>query len=526
MKQRHQAPVHWPLVALAAVVVLPLVVGLVVLGPSRALPIAAAAVGNVLIDGLNEAPPDHRIPVVEVEVDAADLERLEADLPWSGGETVKAALLDKGIRYPARFRYRGVYATTHFLGGKRSFRLSLKRGNPFAPYRRLNFLNPKSFNMVNDHLALWIAARMGVPVPYDDFAFVRVNGRDVGVMEVVEQVDADFERNRHLTDGKVAVFKGDFPPVTGRELPKPRALWADPANWEHVGGGDSARAQAQLTALVNVVRSGKLSDAVRRDSLATLIDIDAFLRYYAALKVLNTCHIDDHHNQWLVLSPRTGRFYPVLWDALMMYPHAGEPLHPVHDALSRIILADPEWRLAHDRYVRAAIDDLLRNDRWSAQVDAVADRLGPSVLRDRNKYGQVSAEPADVHRFSFAHWTHSLASLHNTALAYWKRYATAARPDAEVAVNGNTAQVTVRGESALRVELEVDSLAEEPVVSGAYHQSGITNAPRPMRYVDIVPRLLRPDSTNAHLHAPERPAIVTITLPGGTIRKADIVPVP
>jgi len=530
MKRARRAPLPWPLIALAGIVVLTLLLGMSVLGPSRALHIGVAAASNVVIDGLNEAPPPHRIPVVELEVDAKDLDALNADLPWSGGEVKAATLIDKGIRYPAKFRYRGVYATTHFLGGKKSFRLSLKKDNPFSPYRRLNFINPKAFNMVNDHLALWIAGRMGVPVPYDDFAFVRINGVDVGVMEVFEQVDKDFERNRHLTDRSVAVFKGDYPPVKGRELPKPLALWADAAHWEYVGGGDSALAHQRLKALVDVVRSKKLTPEQKHDSLPKLIDIDAYLRYYAALKVLNTCHIDDHHNQWLVLSPRTGLFYPVLWDPLMMYPHTDEPLQPVHDALSKLVLMDPAWRSRCDRYVSNAIDDLRSDGTWVKHLNEVADRLEPSVLRDRNKYGQVSSDPADVHRYSFAHWSRSLTSLQHTALTHWEKVkAEMSEVQASAAVHGNSVQVTAQGPNAFRVELEVDSAAELPIVVGAYHEVGWAEdlgSGRMSPLVDIVPRLLPPDSLNSGLHAPKDPYIITITLPNGTIRKATIRPMP
>lgn len=530
MKRDRRAPRPWPLIALASTVVLSLLVGMAALGPHRAANIALAASSNILIDGLNERIPAHRIRVVELEVDPNDLAALNADLPWSGGEVKAATLIDKGIRYPAKFRYRGVYATTHFLGGKKSFRLNLKKDNPFSPYRRLNFINPKAFNMVNDHLALWIAGRMGVPVPYDDFAFVRINGVDVGVMEVFEQVDKDFERNRHIGDHSVAVFKGDYPPVTGRELPKPLALWTDAAHWEYVGGGDSALAHQHLLALVGLVSSRTLSAEAKRDSLPKLIDIDAFLRYYAALKVINTSHIDDFHNQWLVLSPRTGLFYPVLWDPLMMYPHRDEPLHPVHDALSKLVLMDPEWRLRCDRQVAEGIALLRTDGLFEKHLDQVADRLQPSVLRDRNKYGQVSPDPADVHRTSFAHWTHSLTSLQRTALAYWGKVAAELKDvQADAVIHGNTVQVTAQGPNAFTVELQVDSAGELPQVVGAYHTLGwspdASNGDK-VPQVTIVPRLLAPDSAHTGLHAADRPYIVTITLPNGTLRKATIIPVP
>jgi hypothetical protein len=213
----------------------------------------------------------------------------------------------------------------------------------------------------------------------------------------------------------------------------------------------------------------------------------------------------------------------VLWDALMMYPHPGEPLHPVHDALSRLVLRDPEWRLQHDRYVREAIEGLLADEAWTRQVEAVADRLEPSVLRDRNKYGQVSPEPADVHRFSFAHWTHSLATLHDASKAYWQRVRTALDDvRADAVVHGNTVQVTLGGENAVRVSVQGDSLVGAPEVAGA--AASITRSGTDAVHVTLMPRLLPPDSAHAGLHAPPRPAVVTITLPDGIVRSATIHP--
>lgn len=44
-----------------------------------------------------------------------------------------AVLVENGVEHPVKFRYRGMYSASHYLGGKKSFRLSLKKNNPFAP---------------------------------------------------------------------------------------------------------------------------------------------------------------------------------------------------------------------------------------------------------------------------------------------------------------------------------------------------------------------------------------------------------
>lgn len=406
---------------LLSLVALSLLVFVILLGPSRAVRIAAAASSNALIDGFAESPGPHRIPLIDVQVDQAALDSLGADLPWSGGKAVLARLIANGVEHKARFRYRGVVTPSHYLGGKRSFRLNMKRSGPWSPYRRVNVINPKAHNLVNDHMACWVAGSMGVPVPMNEMVFTRINGEDHGVMELYEQVDGDFERNRHLWPRDVPVYKGDYPAIKGRVLPKGRTLWSNAAFWEYASDADSTDARAKLERLVAALQKDSLPTEAHRDSIAALIDVETYLRYEAALLVLNTIHIDQYHNQWLVLNPRTGRFYPVLWDALLLFAPPGEPLYYVNDAMSWWVLRVPEWRLKRDRYAYDAMVRLHREGEFNAELDAVIERITPSVLADRNKYGNVTLQPEDVHRVSLAHVIGSLAGLRQGINAHWER---------------------------------------------------------------------------------------------------------
>ncbi|MFN6178764.1 MAG: CotH kinase family protein [Flavobacteriales bacterium] len=405
---------------LAGAVAVSLIVFAAMLGPLRAVHIAASSFLSVAVDGLAEGTTTHHIPVLDISMDEEKLDSLSADLPWSGGRNVPAVLHHNGIDHKVRFRYRGVYATSHFLGGKRSFRLSMKRSNPFAPYRKVNVINPKAFNMVNDHLAAFVGGTMGVAVPWNELVFVRINDRDHGVMELFEQVDGDFERNRHLVDHEVPVYKGDYPPITGRALTKGRSLWTNAAHWEYASEADSTLAHARLTSLVDALRPDDRPLSARRDSISRSVDVDAFLRYQAAILLLNTQHIDQYHNQWLVLDPRTQRFYPVLWDALLLFAQPGEPLYYVHDALAYWMLQVPEWRLQRDRYAWQALQRLHVGGAFDAELDRVLERIRPSVLADRNKYGNVTLFAEDVHRFSLVHVISSLAGLRDGTRRWWE----------------------------------------------------------------------------------------------------------
>ncbi|TXI81085.1 MAG: hypothetical protein E6Q44_05280 [Flavobacteriales bacterium] len=503
---------------LLAVVFISGIVFMVLLGPDRAARIAVASVLSTTVDGLAEDPGPHRLRVVEVEIDQTHLDSLNSDLPWSGGYNKPATLLAHGVEFPAKFRYRGLYSASHYLGGKRSFRLRLKEDNPFKPYRKLNFINPKSFNMLNNHMGMWIAGHMGVAVPWNEMVYVRLNGKDLGVMEMYEQPDGSFERIRHLTQGDVPVYRGDFKRITTPTLPEKITLWRDAANWQYVSDADSTVASDRIRAIARVIVDSTLSLEQRRDTLARLIDVDAFARYFAAMLVVNTKHMDQFHNQWLVMSARTGLFYPIFWDALLMFPPANEPLYFINDALAHWFLRIPEWRLLRDRYAHQALRELHTEGAFTREYDARIADLIPSVLADRNKYGHVSMMPEDVHRFSVTHVISSFANMRATVNGYWT--GTLARlSDRTVRVERGAA-LHLTSTNEVPVELRWRSLDQLPpqVIVGT---DTITAERKDGWWSIIVHRAVEvPDGSWDHpfanwLHYQVRPLDVHVRFPGG-----------
>lgn len=449
------------LIALAVIVAVVLGGGVLQFGVQRALGMAAAAALNVTADGFLENRTDHRLRIVDLEVDGRVLDSLQANLPYSGTEWKKAALLENGIRYPVSFRYRG-YGAIHHIGNKKSFRLKMKRGAAFGPYERVNFLNPKSFSMINVHLSYWIAARMGVAVPYNDMVFVRMNGQDHGVMHACEQVDADYERNRNLCEGDVPMYKGDFAPTNVRDSVQHGLLWRSADNWQYLGKADSTDARRKLVGLVAMINAKDVPWQQRRDSLEKVIEVDAFLRFAAAMKVLETRHIDNYHNQLLVLSPRTGKFYPVLWDPIFLFAPRDEPLYPMYDALSFWLMYDPEWRWKRDRYIAEALRTLQGDSLAYRYMDEVVERIEPSVHADRNKYGVLSMAGQDVDRYSVLHWAYSTEQLRKQMAAHWDGLLTQLEAG-DIQVKRGTNSVTITGTGVPPVELTLtgDSLQVE-----------------------------------------------------------------
>lgn len=384
---------------LLLVIIIGTVLGAAYLGPTRALRIGAAAASNKFLDRPDK-DTEHLLPVIDIHVDKNDLKELDSDLPWSGGARKSVVWRHNGIDHQGTFRYRGLVAPTHFMGMKKSFRLNMKGSNPYRPLKSLNVINPKSLNMLNNHLAMWIGGYMGVAVPYDEMVYVRLNGEDHGVMELYEQVNGDFERNRNLSDEQVPVFKGDFPPLKGRELPPHIPIWQNADNWQYASKADPTLANEKLNALVGLLKINRKPalDTLTisfADSVAQLIDVPDMLRYYAAIKVLNTKHIDNYHNQWLVMN-KNKLFYPVLWDPLMMFAPEGEPWYPIHDALSYHLLSVPEWRVERDRIIHRSLSELYRDSAFVEYFQNARNRLRPSMMADPNKYGSITIDPYDV----------------------------------------------------------------------------------------------------------------------------------
>ncbi|MBL7963692.1 MAG: CotH kinase family protein [Flavobacteriales bacterium] len=462
MRQR-KGPATGPWL-LAVLFVPPLVMALL-LGPARASRIAMASAATAVLERMPPEEPVHRIPVIDIEVDPATWNKVAAGLPWSGDQRMDATLVHEGMRYPGSLKFRGAFATTHYLGNKKSFRINLKRDNPFAPCRRLNVVNPKAQNMVNAHMALWLAARMGVLTPYDELVFLRRNGEDVGVMELYEQIGGDVLRNRHLATGDVPVFRGDYPPITGRQLPPSRPLWARPEHWAFMGDADSTAARARLAQLLALVRRPVLTDAAR-DSLASLIDVEAFLRFSAAITVAGTTHIDNYHNQWLVEAPGDGRFHPVFWDALLLYGPDTAAFYPIHDALAHHLLSEARWRLQRDRYVHEALDRHLLSGDFHRALAEVCERIRPSMLADRNKNAVVSDQPQDVYRISALHVAASADKLAKRMHAHARQLSERQRIEG-ARIQRSPADISLNweGPSAMRITWTGDT-AMAPNVEG------------------------------------------------------------
>jgi hypothetical protein len=221
-----------------------------------------------------------------------------------------------------------------FLGSLSEERPSLKLDlgeydatGAYRGERRLTLNNSKSDPaVVRQCLSYQAFADAGIPAPRCRLAHVVVNGEDLGVYVQVEPMKAPMLA-RHFESGEGALYEGTLSDIRegwlGTFEPKNDAAEAD--------GGAAVAALAEAAAA---------DDAELLDALDTVMDLDAFYRFWAVeiLSQHGDGYTGNHNNFYLYVDPADGRAHFLPWGTDMTWgvweaAHAGdeedaEPLPP------------------------------------------------------------------------------------------------------------------------------------------------------------------------------------------------------
>jgi len=200
-------------------------------------------------------------------------------------------------------RYRGDNQW-HYLYPKKSWRVKLKKDELVSMTRKFNLVNPKTKDQMQNKLVNDMAKKMGLIAPKSELVRVYVNNQYSGIYEYLSQVDESFIREigRLPSD----IYVGETPHIG--------VLWEDMKWWEKQSVLDSEEPEnienfEQLLKIVN-------DDTQTLDQLSEILDVDKFLSYYALSQVFGVLRFDNHHNHRYYFDPSTGKFEPIVWDAI------------------------------------------------------------------------------------------------------------------------------------------------------------------------------------------------------------------
>lgn len=311
------------------ITVLVFVVGSVLLDIDRAWPIARDAAMGVAVDPfLARAEEATGLPVVELRYAEGN------GTLTMGRSTVPVRVVVDG----------------------EELLLDIQQPMDDAPYARMALRAPATVDGMQGQMALWLAGLAGAPVAGCAPVLARVNGTPDRLLEWCEVVGPDMEQVRGLSP---------LPVQVGATVPVP--AWGGAA-------GFSGRAARSAQSLDRALADTLLTAYALRDTIAAVVDLDAYLRLLAGWELLGRTPAQC---VW-VYTERTHRFMPVLVHAVL---HA-DTVVTTDEGLAAVVLADAGWAAQRDGHARTASALALEGERydrlWAGHLKELAAMPTPS----------------------------------------------------------------------------------------------------------------------------------------------------
>ena len=353
-------------------------------GDDSSLDAAVDASTDVPVDaGPDFFDPD-RVIEVAIELDPADWETLRAQerdfLDILGGEDCRAAPFASPFTwFEARVTVEGT--TLDRVGvRKKGFLGSLSREKPSLKIEldelvenqllfdteRMTLNNAQQDpGYLDQCLGFRMFERAGVPAPRCNFAHVTVNGEDMGLYVHVEPVKKRFLR-RWFEDDEGDLFEGTLSDF--------RPSWT--ATFEQKTNRETPASFARIEALSDALQ---LPDAELLPAVEALIDVDAFLRFWATEVLIG--HIDGYasntNNFFVYDDPVSARMHFLPWGNDQAFLD-GNPVRPgpATPVFANGMLANRLYDIAEtrDRYRAEMIrllDDVWDADDLLAEIDRI-----------------------------------------------------------------------------------------------------------------------------------------------------------
>ncbi len=355
--------------------------------------------------------PTDRVIDVALDTSAADWAALMADP------------LNDALQIPATVTYDGAVVTqvslstkgnssrnsVRAMGSQRySFKLDLDErvpGQRLFGVDKLNLHNSfKDPTLLRETIGYAMMQGAGVPASRTAFARLTINGQPWGLYVVVEQVEADFLRDRFgAADGEL--LKPDQPsgPLTLRG-----ATFADyPGVEVKLDGGDPTH--QRFLDLIAALDHGTEAE------VAAVLDVDRLLPWLAINTYL--ANLDSYagsaHNYYLYLDPASARWILVPWDLnetfgnfrcgwtaanIVALDHLRPQCNqPAPRPLISKVLASPTWRARYQALLRDLIAGPGAPTAVRIDVDARAALIRDAVAADPTKFFTLAQFDTAIH---------------------------------------------------------------------------------------------------------------------------------
>jgi hypothetical protein len=320
------------------------------------------------------------LPLYQLQVSAQNLALINRNV-WTDQE-VPALFVYEGSQWPAEVRYRGSVGRTL---PKKSWKIKFPSDSPFPGQDNLNVdATWLDSSLLHSRLATEVFEAAGVRPPQAEHVLLALNGEYMGVYTRNEQVDEQFLRRTGRNPGasiyKVVDLFGQLQP----DEESYRAYYEKETN-KQLGYAD-------LISFIELIN--KTSDSEFPAAISAVLDVQAFLDYYAAI-VLVADSDSARHNIYMIHDLTTGKWEFVPWDLEVTFESGTAPIdmgtreHPWLSGRWNILrtrmLAVPDFRAYFCQRLADYMRTIFADVPMASRIDDAYRAIEQDGLRDWRK---------------------------------------------------------------------------------------------------------------------------------------------
>ncbi len=317
---------------------------------------------------------DSTLPKVSLWIVDNRKRRLLSRVPKSGEQ-----YQDGIIEYPdgsigdARMRLRG-NAFLHWGLEKKSWRVKTKKKKLWRGMRKFNVIAPESKALLEKHFGFVLARELDLLTPPTEIVSLFINGENRGVHTLVEQPSELLLRKLGRMPGDL--FDGD---LVEEDMVQgfPNRIFERPGMWKKMAYNNHYPEESSASVMRLCEILAWAPGELRGEALNSILDINSFGRFAAFRTLVQTGHMDTHHNWKMYYDPWRNRLEPFVWDPaawnLAWSPTEERPAFewPLFAKLDLALASDHRYRWAmHEAMHR--FFERRADDKFLVEFDALA----------------------------------------------------------------------------------------------------------------------------------------------------------
>jgi len=305
--------------------------------------------------------------------------------------------------YAVGIRYKGESSFDYYPGVKKSIKIKFNKyikGQNLDGLTTINLNNAfKDPAFMRDKIFCDFLRYAGINAPRCTYAWVRVNGQELGLYVLIEQINKSFLRTVFKKNFKGNMYKG-HPKPTFEYVGTDTTLYMRRYRDEQI----VEKPYADLIHLIQVINNKELSEQEYFDELGKKINLETMFKVWAVNNML--VNIDCYniwwpHNFYLFRHPESRKFEWIpydgnylfcAWSPFLNYDEAVRLSYKfINDSVSkRHVLHSAIWDnpILFGKYkdiYKALFENYYDFEWFEHKIDSLAYQLRPYVYRDQHK---------------------------------------------------------------------------------------------------------------------------------------------